>query len=271
MSIRIIGLVWEISFPTHAQKLIALKLADYAADNGSSVFPAVNTIARHTGSDERTVQRVMKAFRSCGLISLVKEGGTGPKSTNQWQLNLPLLVALYHGDISIKGSASELEIDGETKGDILSDKGDILSVDDLLRVTKPKLRAASDTPKGGTTATQPVNNHQIELPTRERAYAPEGASASRAEAGVPRLVRREDATFRLWLNYLASEGHDQAVKVFATEGELVAYAERPFMGVAMPKLPPAKSSPKYADLERARGENATPVDITSRMLGEAAE
>ncbi len=82
MSIRVMSLVWEINFPTHSQKLIALKLADYASDHGASIFPAVSTLARHTGSDERTVQRVMKAFRDCGLIELVKEGGAGPNYLN---------------------------------------------------------------------------------------------------------------------------------------------------------------------------------------------
>lgn len=271
MSIRVMGLVWEIDFPTHSQKLIALKLADYASDNGSSVFPAVNTISRHTGSDERTVQRVMKAFRSIGLIELVKEGGTGPKSTNQWQLNLPLMVALYYGDISIKGSAAELEIDGEAKGDILSAKGDILSVDDLLRVTKNSLRAASCPSKGGSDATQLTNNHQLELPARERASAPEAAPACRAEAGVPILFLRGDATFQTWINWLNQEGHFKAAGQMASEGKLVAYAVRPFKGCALPILAPLETSPKYAALMAARSAVKPVTDITNRMLGEVAE
>lgn len=266
MSIRLMSLIWEIEFPTHAQKLVALKLADYAADNGSSIFPAVNTIAKHTGSDERTVQRVLKAFRGCGLLELVKEGGTGPKSTNQWMLNVPLLVALAYGECAITGSASELEIEGETKGDILSSKGDILSADDALRVTNSRLRVASTTSKGGSGATQSTNNHQLDSSTRERACAIESATAHRAEGESAALVVRTDPTWKLWLNWLRSDGHHQAADALEAEGAMVVFAPRPHNGCRKPKLPPLQGSARWNELQAQRQAS----NITARMIGESA-
>jgi len=266
VSIRLMSLVWEIEFPTHAQKLVALKLADYASDSGESIFPAVNTIAKHTGSDERTVQRVLKAFRGCGILHVLKEGGSGPKSTTQYALNVNVLVALVYGDCTLTGSASELEIEGEIKGDILSDKGDILSADDALRVTKSRLRVTSTTPKGGSGVTQSTNNHQLDSSARERACASEGAPAHRAEGGDAALVLPGDPTWSLWLNWLRQDGHHEAAKAIEAEAGMVVFAPRPHNGCRKPKLPPLQGSARWDELQAQRQAS----NVTARIIGESA-
>lgn len=267
MSIRVMSLVWEINFPTHSQKLIALKLADYASDHGASIFPAVSTLARHTGSDERTVQRVMKAFRDCGLIELVKEGGAGPKSPNHWQLNLPLMVAISLGDFTIAGSANGLEIEGEDKGDILSCKGDILSVDELLRVTKGHLRVTPVSPKGGSGATQSINNHQIDSSTRAGACAMDGAAPRAEVKGEPALVLKSDPQWRLWINWLRNDGHDRAAIAFESEGAMIVYAPHPSANSPRPKLAPGRGSARWDELHAQRKA----VNVTARITGEHVE
>ena len=43
MSIKLMSIVWEVPFPTATQMLVCLKLADYANDDGTSIFPANTT------------------------------------------------------------------------------------------------------------------------------------------------------------------------------------------------------------------------------------
>lgn len=251
MSIRLMSVVWEIDFPTQSQKLIALKLADYASDNGASIFPAVNTIAKHTGCDERTVQRVMKAFRACGFLSLIKEGGTGPKATNQWQLNVPVLVSLAYKDWRFVGGAADLEIEGEGMGDILSDKGDILSADEALRVTNTTLRVTPVSAKGDTGVTQSTNNHQIEPSSRTSAHATQGAARS-ARSEVPRLVLSTDKEWHMWRIWLSDKGQHRALDQFESEGAMVVFNPFPSDEAKLPKLAPPPDSEKRLAMEASR-------------------
>ena len=266
MSIRLMSVVWEIEFPTQSQKLIALKLADYASDMGTSIFPAVNTIARHTGCDERTVQRVMKAFRNCGIIHLVKEGGTGPKATNEWLLNVAVLSGLANGEIKLVGGATELEIEGELMGDNLSAMGDILSPEDAVRVTKAGLRVTPVSPKGGSGVTQSINNHQIETPGSRGRAGDKGARAS-ASLGDPRLILPEDWQWTKWIIWADDKGSRSK---FETEGAMVIFADEPSVSAQPPKLPPLPSSPRYADLMAQREERLSRARGKMAAAGAAA-
>ena len=244
------SVVWEIQFPTQSQKLIALKLADYASDMGSSIFPAVNTIARHTGCDERTVQRVMKAFRACGIIHLVKEGGTGPKATNEWLLNVGLLHGLAQDQVRVVGTATELEIEGELMGDNLSDKGDILSPPEALRVTKAGLRVTPVSPKGGSGVTQSINNHHKDTSGSRESASDEGARSPRSKA-EPSLILPNDWQWSKWIIWADDRG---TRKKFEAEGAMVVFADEPKTSVEPPKLPPLPGSPRYSDLMAKREE-----------------
>ena len=257
MSIRLMTMVWDVEFPTQSQKLIALKLADYAADAGGSVFPAVNTIARHAGCDERTVQRALKAFRACGFLHLVKEGGTGPKATNQWQIDIPALAALAAGRSRFVGTASELEIEEIHMGDILSDMGDNLSASDALRVTNEGLRVTPVSAKGDTGVTQSFTNHQIEPSLGAGARA--SLCAARPSPEEERLILCTDRTWKVWINWLRQSGHTSAAAVFEKEGGMIAFSERPFEGVKLPILPPLPDKPSYLALLAKRPQIRNPA------------
>ncbi len=172
MSIGLMSLVWKIPFPTSTQMLIALKLADYANDDGTSIYPAKSSLAEKARCSEDTVKRTMKAFRECGIIHLIKEGGNGPKSTNVWVLNVGLIRDLADGVLQLKGASDGLEIeeasatkDDENKG---CTKGCTMHPLTELRGANPHVRGAPAPRKGGVGAPQPINNHQIE-PSSARA------------------------------------------------------------------------------------------------------
>lgn len=56
-------------------KFVLYKMADWGADDGTSIYPAVPTIAKLTEMSERTVQRAIAELVRSGLLIVVKEGG----------------------------------------------------------------------------------------------------------------------------------------------------------------------------------------------------
>lgn len=232
MSIRLMTLVWDIPFPTQAQKLIALKLADYAADTGGSVFPSAETLGDKAGCDERTVQRTLKAFRGCGLIHLKREGGKGPKDTNEWWLNVPMMAALAYGKATIVGTSTELEIDGE----IVQEKGDTVSPIDDARVTPVQKRVTPVSPKGDASVTQSVNNHQEPSLARERA-CDEDARAKPAERWIAEFsIKAGESCFGAWIAHLRAKGKDALADVAEVAGEMRVSSKWPKEGSPMPKV-----------------------------------
>lgn len=198
MSIRLMTLVWDIDFPTQAQKMIALRLSDYAADSGGSVYPARETIAKACGCDESTVKRTLKAFRECGLLQLVREGGNGPRDTNEWLLNVSLMKALAEGRASLVGGAKGLEIAGDEKVveavDSDENKGGTVPPLETVRGASGPVRGAWCPDKGGTSAPQSTMNHHLDSPL---ARAREGSIYDFGS----------EAELKAWLHTMASRMH----------------------------------------------------------------
>lgn len=242
-------LVWKTPFPTQAQKLIALKLADYASDAGGSVFPSRDTLAVQAGCSEATAKRTLRVFRDIGLLHLVREGGNGAGSTNEWRINVPLLEALAAGRAVMEGGVSEIDIawcDDEPAGVDMSvdndgtEAADEGGQDDPLgegRGSFGPIRGSSSTDKGVTGDPQPTKNHHLDSSSHARAGACEaGGSPARAGKPAPSIsVRRGDPS---WADWLASIDADRAAKAEAA-GEIVVTARWPtpearFIGVVAP-------------------------------------
>lgn len=211
-------LVWDIEFPTQAQKLIALKLADYAADAGGSVFPSRETLAEKVGCGESTVKRTLKVFRDCGLLHLIREGGSGPKDTNEWSLNVAMLRALASGVCKLVGGSESVEIEGdvaayeppEMKGAI---KGVIL--DPMLSTRGPSepLRGPPVPPKGSASGPQSVTNHQIDSSLCAGAReSVECALAPPAQVVAVFIVREGELAWSSWLEAMTPEQRQDAIQ-----------------------------------------------------------
>jgi pyocin large subunit-like protein len=72
VSLRMLTLAWG-TLTGGIQKLVLVALADYADDQGGSVFPAVATLARKCGIDETTCRRALRGLEEDGLIVVVAE------------------------------------------------------------------------------------------------------------------------------------------------------------------------------------------------------
>ena len=59
MSVKVMAYVWDLELQPN-KKFILLAYADHANDNGESIFPSNETVAKKTGTSVRTVQRLKK-------------------------------------------------------------------------------------------------------------------------------------------------------------------------------------------------------------------
>lgn len=137
MSAKLLGLAFDTITPTHASKLVLLKLVDACDDDGTNIFPAVATIARKAQCSPRQVQREIRRFVTLGLLIQVSAGGRGPGDTARYSLDVVVLRRIaeqgwpQEGDeAEEKGATTSPLPEGDTeaeKGDMGEAKGDKLS------------------------------------------------------------------------------------------------------------------------------------------------
>src|SRR5688500_13158949 len=75
MGIQLVSKVYRKCWGTTSHKMVALRLADVAKDDGTKIVPSIFTVASATELSQRQVQRIMKGFRREGLLILVRPGG----------------------------------------------------------------------------------------------------------------------------------------------------------------------------------------------------
>lgn len=75
MSVRIMAQIWPLPMHT-TEKIILLKLADCASDDGRNAYPTVARIAAETGVCERTVQYTLRRLEDRGYVA-VEHSATG--------------------------------------------------------------------------------------------------------------------------------------------------------------------------------------------------
>jgi hypothetical protein len=78
MSVKVSALCWQVPLQS-LEKLVLLRLADYADDDGGNIYPSIATIAHFCGMSPRAVQYILKKFMGEGLVLIVgnETGGRG--------------------------------------------------------------------------------------------------------------------------------------------------------------------------------------------------
>lgn len=74
MSIEVMSLVWRADLPA-MDKIVLLRLADFADAHGHNVYPSVERVQKECGVSERHARAVIKKFTIKGLLILVRQGG----------------------------------------------------------------------------------------------------------------------------------------------------------------------------------------------------
>jgi hypothetical protein len=268
MSIRLMTLIWDIEFPTQSQLLIALKLADHANDEGSSIWPSRSRMASLTQCSESTVKNVLRAFRDVGLLHVVEEGGHGPRDTTKYAFHMRLLSALHSDVCKLVGNSEKLELEWEEKGSEFDPlKGLEFDPLDGARGQPLPVRGQPAVAKGSASYPQIITNHQIETSgAGERANA--DARASTALEKPRRLVLAEDAEWQAWLTFAEKRFDRNYAEAFVREGAMVVFDEYPSSTADIPKLPPQRSDRYDELLEQRKVRGLTQVSL--RMTGETA-
>ena len=75
MSIKVMSMVFDANGLTATQKLVMLSLSDHGAEDGSRIYPSVETTTEKTGLSERQVRRTLADLRKMGLIFVVRKAG----------------------------------------------------------------------------------------------------------------------------------------------------------------------------------------------------
>lgn len=75
MSIEVMTLVWKHYPDGGSELLLALALADHAADDGSSIYPSVANMAKKVRQSERNIQYLLSKMVKKGWLEKVQGGG----------------------------------------------------------------------------------------------------------------------------------------------------------------------------------------------------
>lgn len=75
MSIKVMSLIWDIHTEslTSTEKMILLRMADFSADDGSSIYPGYARISRDTSISMPSIKRTIKSLIGKGLLIKVKK------------------------------------------------------------------------------------------------------------------------------------------------------------------------------------------------------
>jgi hypothetical protein len=148
MSIKLMTLVFDRYPKGGNERVLALALADNAADDGTRIWPSVATLAHKTLQSERNVQRQLKAMVASGWLLLVSAKAG---RSNQYAIN-PAWIA---GDGDCQGVTNcHPPSPQNTSGNVVHNS--YISVD--------KLSTGGDTTgKGGDIAMSPEHHGTISL------------------------------------------------------------------------------------------------------------
>lgn len=121
MSISLMKLVWTQPLVS-TDKLLLLRLCDYAGDDGSRVFPSVARLAHETSLSERHVQRRLRSLEKAGYISVVRNARGGCRGmTRNYLINVVTLSTgdtlspiTQRGDTSVVAGVTSYAATGDT-------------------------------------------------------------------------------------------------------------------------------------------------------------
>jgi hypothetical protein len=89
MSVRVSALCWKVPLPA-TEKLVLLRLADFADDQGFNIYPAVQTVADDCGVGIRIVQLTLKKMVNKGLLVVINQGGGRGRAT-EYAIDMDLI------------------------------------------------------------------------------------------------------------------------------------------------------------------------------------
>ena len=199
MSIMIMSRLFRMNLGGCNRKLLAVRLADFADDEGRGIYPGVKRLASETELSERTIQRILSDFVSEGILVVVKEATGRPGQTTRYDFNLDRLFAYAPA----KTGDTVSPVGEEARGDNGAERGD------------------TDDGEGCHGVTRTVIEPPIE-PSTERECASAGSDGSDDEKVAVRAFKRwyptwptyvddsEPKALKAWMELSAQERSEAA-------------------------------------------------------------
>ncbi|OLP56654.1 hypothetical protein BJF92_11235 [Rhizobium rhizosphaerae] len=97
MSITIMARLFKARLGTANRKILAIRLADFADDEGRGIWPTVGRLSAETELSERTVQRILKEFVDEGLLVEVSRANGRPGQATRYDFDLSVLGRIIDG------------------------------------------------------------------------------------------------------------------------------------------------------------------------------
>lgn len=116
---------FKIPFGSGNRKMVAIRLADFADDEGRGIWPSVDTIAEQCEIAPRTVQRILKDFVDEGILILKQQGGG--RKTSRYDFDLAKINSMKPQDVVVeaaKEASKNLPSDEGCHG-VTGDNGDM--------------------------------------------------------------------------------------------------------------------------------------------------
>lgn len=191
MSASLLGLAWAAKVgDSKTRKLVLMKLVDCCDDEGSNIWPSLQTVADHVGASTQQVRRELKRFCEVGLLRRVSDGGRGKGSTARYEMDIDMLSRLRRPDYWLvleaaalhdplpetaieddEGHTPDADVAPSNAAGHASSLGDMVSPLHGVTLTSEALRVTSG-------VTQPLNRT---LNEREGVRAHEGRPTSEGE------------------------------------------------------------------------------------------
>lgn len=147
--------VWD-RYPEGGGELnLALKLADYADDDGTHIFPSIETMAAKTRQSERAVQYQIKRMVKRGWLILVANEGGGRGRAREYRISPEWLKGADLAPISVGSKGEESAPNGKGASD--DRKG---AVDDVKGANESAKGCKAFAPDSSGSANEPSENHQ---------------------------------------------------------------------------------------------------------------
>lgn len=99
MSAALLGLALKAKLHSQTRKMVLIKLVDCCHEDGTRIYPSLATIAEDAECSVATARRVMQMFCRVGLLRKVKDGGSGAKSTNHYEMDVEMLARLRRPEL----------------------------------------------------------------------------------------------------------------------------------------------------------------------------
>lgn len=211
MSIAIMSRLFKMSLGSCNRKLLALRLADFADDEGRGIWPTVARLSQETELSERTVQRTLKEFVDEGLLVVVANASGRPGQATRYDFDLAALERFASSRKEQQATGDNVTpVDHFETGDTAAETGDKSDIDGCHGDTR--------------TIIEPLQEPSERESVREGLEGKAAAEPSESREAIERAFMR---FFPKWPTYIADSQPAARKAWFAlSPGERIEATER---------------------------------------------